>query len=124
MKSFFEKMIDEAADNLPTKESVFLVEITVCNMCRDAEDVNENGTCGDCQKSLDRGYQIQSLAGRCANGMERDRGTLFHARTISEGRASCAALCGYKPGPRSAGWSSWKPEGRQVTCKRCLKKLG
>ena len=123
MKSFFEKMIDEAAEQEPLKEPAFLVEIIVCDMCHDHEDVNEHGICDDCQKAVDRGYQIQSLAGRCANGMERDRGILFHARQISEGEVSWKAYCGYHPKGRSGGWSSWKPDDRQVTCSRCLRKL-
>lgn len=31
------------------------------------------------------------------------------------------ALCGAKPGPRSAGWYS--PEGLKVTCPECLKRM-
>lgn len=64
------------------------------------------------------------LAGRCANGAERDCGTLNHA-VDSE---TWKALCGAKPGRRSAGW---RPEldndpqyaDLKVTCPRCLKKM-
>lgn len=57
------------------------------------------------------------LTGRCANGAERDGGTIYHA--IANG--SWFALCGVKPGKRSAGWSSYF--GDKVTCPRCLKKM-
>lgn len=53
------------------------------------------------------------LAGRCANGAERDGGARYHAVP-----ASGAALCGAKPGRRSAGWSPY--EGPAVSCPRCL----
>jgi hypothetical protein len=58
------------------------------------------------------------LAGRCANGYERDSGRRFHAlETYSEfGKA----LCGAKPGRLSGGWSE---SPGSVTCPRCLKKL-
>lgn len=59
----------------------------------------------------------RKLAGRCANGAERDRGVIYHAVE----RGQWAALCGREPGRTSAGWSDWK--GSAVTCPRCLKKL-
>lgn len=96
----------------------------MCGMCREEYELNDNGLCSDCQETVDRGHQISQLAGRCANGAERDRGRLFHARLLSDkNRASWQATCGYEPGRRSVGWSSWNPENRQVTCKRCLKKM-
>jgi hypothetical protein len=55
------------------------------------------------------------LAGRCANGAERDSGSKYHAVRGN------VALCGAKPGPRSAGWSTYP--GEAVTCPRCLTKL-
>lgn len=54
------------------------------------------------------------LAGRCANGSERDRGSLFHS--VPQGKD--VALCGAEPGRRSAGWCS--DPGDAVTCPRCL----
>jgi hypothetical protein len=63
------------------------------------------------------------LAGRCANGAERDGGRLFHARLLEEHGADWYAVCGAKPGRRSAGWAYWRPEDRRVTCKRCAAKL-
>ena len=57
------------------------------------------------------------LSGRCANGAERDSGALWHA--IHNGH--WAAMCGAKPGRRSAGWSSHI--GTEITCRKCLRKL-
>lgn len=57
------------------------------------------------------------LAGRCANGAEADGGRIYHAVV----RGSWSALCGAKPGRRSAGWSSYP--GETVTCSRCAKRL-
>lgn len=62
------------------------------------------------------------LAGRCANGAERDKGRIYHAVPVGSRRA----LCGAEPGPRSAGWAPWNPEDsadQDVTCPRCRKKL-
>lgn len=62
-------------------------------------------------------FAAVSLTGRCANGAERDSGRLYHA-VPDDGYI---ALCGAKPGRRSAGWSSHL--GTEVTCRRCLRKL-
>lgn len=59
-----------------------------------------------------------ALAGRCANGYERDGGSVVHAVT-NDGLQR--ALCGREPGRRSVGWSDRPME--QVTCARCLNKL-
>ena len=64
-----------------------------------------------------------SLAGRCANGYERDQGPRVHAVPFSEGLARngyviTRALCGAKPGARSAGWSYFGP--RALTCVKCV----
>jgi hypothetical protein len=59
--------------------------------------------------------QFLRLAGRCANGAERDGGSKYHAV------AGYVALCGAKPGRRSAGWSLYP--GDMVTCPRCRRKL-
>lgn len=66
-----------------------------------------------------------SLAGRCANGYERGRGFRVHAVPRSNelernGYCLTRALCGAKPGPRSAGWSYFGQ--RAVTCPRCAAK--
>lgn len=63
-----------------------------------------------------------SLAGRCASGRERGQGMRVHAVPRSdelERNDYCVtrALCGAKPGPRSAGWSYFGQ--RAVTCPRC-----
>ena len=57
-------------------------------------------------------YEPRALLGRLANGAERDHGMIVHA----VGKAG--ALCGAKPGGRSAGWSLY-PEDR-ITCSKCL----
>ena len=67
-----------------------------------------------------------SLAGRCANDCERDQGVRVHAVPYSQALASNgyainSAICGAKPGPRSAGWSYSGP--RPVTCPRCLARM-
>jgi hypothetical protein len=56
------------------------------------------------------------LLGRCANGAERDTGRVAHA---VQG-ANWSALCGAKPGRRSAGWSEY--EAPLVTCARCARR--
>lgn len=58
------------------------------------------------------------LAGRCANGAERDGGRIWHGVSGS----SWVAVCGVQPGRRSAGWSS--RVGEAITCPRCRKTLG
>ena len=65
-------------------------------------------------------------AGRCANGHERGQGVRTHAVPASDelarnGYVLTPALCGAKPGSRSAGWSHWPGMGA-VTCPRCLRK--
>ncbi len=62
-------------------------------------------------------YEILRLAGRCANGAERDGGRIYHAVP----RMRSTAMCGATFGSRSAGWSS--QVGREVTCGRCVKKV-
>lgn len=66
------------------------------------------------------------MAGRCANGYERDQGVRVHAVPYSDtlarnGYATHAAACGAKPGPRSAGWSL-RPDA-QTNCPRCVAQL-
>ena len=66
-----------------------------------------------------------ALAGRCANGYERDQGRRVHAVPYSDtlarnGYAIHAAACGAKPGARSAGWSL--RTDLPVNCPRCLKR--
>lgn len=62
--------------------------------------------------------RVRRLAGRCANGAERDRGAVWHAVP----KDSWTALCGAKPGKRSAGWSSEQPEGA-ASCEKCNRKV-
>ena len=67
-----------------------------------------------------------TLAGRCANGRELDKGRVVHAVDGSEnhlGQVSFNAksICGKTYGARSAGWS----DRRDLTINRpkCLKKM-
>lgn len=67
-----------------------------------------------------------TLSGRCSNGWERDQGSRVHAVPYSAGleRGDYTigkALCGAKPGPRSAGWTC--RTDMAVSCPRCLKKM-
>lgn len=67
-----------------------------------------------------------SLAGRCANGYERDQGPRVHAVPYSQelernGYVLTPAACGAKPGARSAGWSYYGL--RPVTCPKCLQRV-
>lgn len=67
-----------------------------------------------------------TLAGRCANGYERDQGRRVHAVPTTEdllrnGYTCHAAACGAKPGARSAGWSLRLD--LPVNCPRCLTRI-
>ena len=63
------------------------------------------------------------LAGRCANGAERDGGVRYHARIVCEDNyAHHTAICGATYGKRSGGWSYYE-SGKDVNCPRCVKKL-
>lgn len=68
-------------------------------------------------------FKPMRLAGRCANGAERDKGTRFHAMRTEDCEYSLHdALCGAAPGKLSAGWVS--PNGEaEITCTKCLSKL-
>lgn len=68
-------------------------------------------------------YLAATLAGRCANGYERDQGRRVHAVPYSETLASNGyvaqpAACRAKPGARSAGWSL--RADLAANCPRCL----
>ncbi len=66
-------------------------------------------------------YTVCYLAGRCANGGERDKGRIWHAVP----RDGWTALCGAEPGRRSAGWAPWDATDRthEITCPRCQRAL-
>jgi len=125
------EMLQKIADEAPEPEQpVIIPEVKFCQRCRNIiEDLTDDGICRDCQNTLKRGYEISEMAGRCANGAERDHGTRWHARMLISNifdnwqGADYTAICGAKPGRRSVGWSTREPEDRQVTCPRCLKKL-
>lgn len=60
--------------------------------------------------------------GRCANGAERDGGSVIHC-LIQENKSYPIwgkSLCGTEPGRRSAGWDESENE---VSCLKCVKKL-
>lgn len=59
-------------------------------------------------------YRALRKTGRCADGNERGRGSLYHAVN----RTTMRSLCGSNPGRLSAGWS--ETDGDAVTCPRCL----
>lgn len=63
-------------------------------------------------------FSILYLSGRCVNGAERDSGTKFHVVSNISGKA----LCGIKPGKRSAGWLDAWQLPQQITCPKCLRK--
>jgi hypothetical protein len=70
-----------------------------------------------------REYDVRYLAGRCCSGSEGGRGLLYHAVTI-RGLDGGDALCGAKPGFRSAGFARPHPSQEAVvTCPRCLSKI-
>jgi len=120
----FQKILDSCPDVEPERDPA--PERPQCAMCRTyGADLNESGLCARCQVDFDRGYTVSAKAGRCANGAERDGGTLFHARLLdNECFPEWEPVCGSAPGPRSAGWSTWRPSPDQpVTCTRCLAKL-
>lgn len=75
--------------------------------------------CPQCEEDKARGYQVMILAGRAANGSQRDSGTRWHA--LREGEYK--AICGATYGRRSAGWSSFIKLHQPVTCPSCLKKI-
>jgi hypothetical protein len=73
----------------------------------------------------DKELRAARKAGRCADGFERGSGSVVHivpsARPFGDYHAG-AALCGTKPGRRSAGWVDLAGYFGQsgVTCVRCV----
>ena len=66
------------------------------------------------------GYRQMRLGGRCADGAERDSGTLIH--TVPP--RSAKALCGASYGRRSAGWFLQEAGDSGRPCPRCAVRLG
>lgn len=94
-----------------------LIDIYYCHECHEIAVDQDGKICQKCQDEHQSGYHIARLAGRCANGAERDSGTLYHAIQLGDYKAMCSA----EPGRRSAGWSPY--HGDNVTCPRCLRIL-
>lgn len=69
-------------------------------------------------------YCAATKSGRCTCGHERGQGSVLHAvprgTILTTTQSDAKALCGAKPGARSAGWSSTPRPIDQVTCPRCL----
>lgn len=97
-----------------------------CPHCRCFRSAAPDTLCPQCEIDKARGYESRSLTGRCANGAERDSGTLYHALPLPgspmyiEGKGY-RAVCGAEPGRRSVGWG-WD-NVNNVTCPRCLRRL-
>jgi hypothetical protein len=62
-------------------------------------------------------YRFVPLLGRRADGAERGSGRRFHAVRY----AADEAICGVKPGKRSAGWSLQTAD--EPTCATCRRRL-
>ena len=107
--------IDVTASPAPPR-----VQVLQCAVCRNVIETGD--LCQKCAREVQQGYAVRSLAGRCANGAERDHGTRFHALPITGQRIKGRALCGAAPSGRSAGWSEWG-HGEPVTCPRCIQKI-
>jgi hypothetical protein len=115
------RQIEEEEGPLPRRNRPKRRTAHSCRYCYTL--IPEDATfCEDCRQELNQGFAVRSLAGRCANGAERDHGRLHHALPFTRDGISHKALCGATPGPRSAGWSTWG-QGEKVTCERCLRKM-
>lgn len=113
------QMIQELAEKTPRPPEQEVYTVTprpICERCRDNDVQMPGDLCELCTKELTQGYAALTMTGRCANGAQRDAGTLYHAVKLGEWRA----ICGAKHGRRSR-WSEY--HGSEVTCPRCLKKL-
>lgn len=112
-----QEMIEKLVEKYPEPEPMYWVEARPrCDQCRDFEVMEAGQICSHCKKEQNQGYMVMSLAGRCANGAERDHGTRHHAVGLN----SYKAFCGTLPGRRSVGWSR---ELTEVSCPRCIAKL-
>lgn len=61
--------------------------------------------------------EVLSMAGLCNNGANRTSGRLYHL--VPTG--SNVALCGARPGRRSAGWYTWDDNRpSEATCRNCI----
>lgn len=110
-------ILQKLAERTPEPEPVYWVDSRpLCVKCRMNEVDLEGDYCKLCSLEQAQGYEALSMTGRCANGFQRDSGTLYHA--VMFGKS--AAVCGAKHGKRSR-WSEY--HGEKVTCPRCNKKL-
>lgn len=113
----FTQIFQEIAERHTEHAPMVWVETRpLCARCRYTEVDNHGDNCPLCVSELERGYEALTMTGRCANGAQRDSGTLYHAVKIGD----FTAMCGAKHGKRSR-WSEY--HGKNVTCPRCLKKL-
>lgn len=73
---------------------------------------------------MENEYVPARKTGRCFNGSELDGGILIHyvpkMPDNVNGDWFDKALCGTEPGRRGNGWSK---DNREVTCKKCIKRL-
>lgn len=61
-------------------------------------------------------WKPRYLLGRLASGRELGKDKTVHAVPVADG---WRALCGVRPGPRSAGWTE-NTDGLVIDCMRCL----
>jgi len=98
-----------------------------CGRCNDVVVENAGDLCEDCSRCMERGYDIAVMTGRNRTTTDGS-GSLWHAvpadAESSPFNSWVPALCGRAPGKRGNGWSGYRPADREVTCERCLKKIG
>jgi len=87
-----------------------------CPVCRENIVTMPGDFCERCSQNKMRGYEALQMPGRCANGCERDHGTLTHAVKFGTG----ASMCKRRPGRRTPGWVYPYQSSNAITCPRCL----
>lgn len=104
----------EKAQAAPTPAAPSCPRAEGCSRPKDCESA------GYCLHMTSSDRFPRKLAGRCANGFERDRGSVVHLLPLE---SAWKAFCGKEPGRLSAGWveptsliSKWK------LCPRCWRK--
>ena len=101
----------------------------VCHQPITGDDIEDRHTAPDgedchaacCPRCSAPKYRYTYSTGRCANGAQSDQGHLYHAIPLPADGSPASdwapALCGFKPGRRSNGWSSYEAEA--PTCAKC-----